>query len=1282
MSPASFKKNFEHPPLQYRTPSPPWSAFEPISPIGIGNTSADWEAPWRNDFKGQNGIKRPLDAEPHLTRGYYLQQRDSHGAMETFASIALATDRSREAALLPVSPPSESLLTRQYQDTERASKRARSEKLHSSEWTPTEETRRTRPVTSYDQLSDSRTFEAELLLNFSQAARFSSLSWRANERSNLDRSSDPFRSPGVASMLRPNTKLACGAEWAADLDTVIPAKVSAHRNEAFQRSRDENTLQFPSASCQNTNIQILKPIQVENSSEKIITEPCPPHSQRLEDESIQELNINSIHLPKDILRLNCMEDPPNVSLPRGFTDETDRRFGPDSVVEEHEAMSSEDMKEPQQQRGQFNDSKREAADVQTFIGTREQILKQSITFKEISIPHEDAKLVSTVPDAAGVAASTARQATLPAVCSACHFTRNSTHVDYDNSSTSWISCDGCKAWFHFACAGFKSEREVRSVDKYRCRNCRPLHGSTTYVRKSSRAHSAIDYAGLNEGVLKTSDERPEHHYIKPIKEGIIKFLPETFARMRPELVTAEYFEKGNGMKEPIVIPAHLNPRPTFPGAETNAHENQDEPFDQLLQNASMVDDWLSHGSEFQRVSDHGQDALDMVMPQNLTVRKVADLYGLEEKVEVIDVKSQNGESKKWNMRRWADYYESSNNKAVRNVISLEVSRSRLGRLIRRPQIVRDMDLQDSVWPQELQARGEFPRVQLYCLMSVADCFTDFHIDFGGSSVFYHILKGKKTFLFIPPKEKHLKKYEEWCMSPAQNWTFLADQTKECYRVDLSEGDTMLIPAGWIHAVWTPEDSLVIGGNFLTRMHYGMQIRVAQIEKATGVARKFRYPQFQKLHWYTALKYLENDPLPSSVKELLQRGGFFHRERPAHYGFDEWGENSISGMENYHFRYYAQAELEGFPDLIRYLLRTALIDLGIIVEGITAETRNAVKKAIPRGYGEPFDILKNFAMWCAWKRGNEPIPQWAYPHAAPEGLASDSAGKMSAAALKKLDQDIALQAPRRQSARRQSRLQTSRKGSAVDPSNGLGRTIESKKHDSTSPVDLLNPTPTNPRTTPSTKTLIETITQEEVDVPSSGASEKQGKNARTALVSHRKPACESCRKRRRACNHRESIDCIITNAKALASPGGTTSEFPTLESNDASNNDCNQATVIKQNVDGQIPDNDEEQRHPEGHISQGLRQQSQDLSSSGAEFISNHEQREQLFGAGIRLLDSNDARTPTIIGASSPALVSDLESKARTAQNKEYHAVSGNSLHNSGRTKACNECRKSKVSISS
>ena len=32
------------------------------------------------------------------------------------------------------------------------------------------------------------------------------------------------------------------------------------------------------------------------------------------------------------------------------------------------------------------------------------------------------------------------------------------------------------------------------------------------------------------------------------------------------------------------------------------------------------------------------------------------------------------------------------------------------------------------------------QVQLYALLSVTDCFMDFHVDFGGSSVWYHVLR--------------------------------------------------------------------------------------------------------------------------------------------------------------------------------------------------------------------------------------------------------------------------------------------------------------------------------------------------------------------------------------------------------------------------------------------------------------------------------------------------------------------------------------------------------------
>jgi hypothetical protein len=44
----------------------------------------------------------------------------------------------------------------------------------------------------------------------------------------------------------------------------------------------------------------------------------------------------------------------------------------------------------------------------------------------------------------------------------------------------------------------------------------------------------------------------------------------------------------------------------------------------------------------------------------------------------------------------------------------------------------------------------FPQVQMYCLMGPGNAYTDFHIDFGGTSVWYHLVHGEKWFYFIPP----------------------------------------------------------------------------------------------------------------------------------------------------------------------------------------------------------------------------------------------------------------------------------------------------------------------------------------------------------------------------------------------------------------------------------------------------------------------------------------------------------------------------------------------------
>lgn len=1279
--PSSFKKNTDLAPIRYRTPSPPRCAFEPISPI-ITGIAAD-EIPRAETNGHPNGtFKRPYHLYHHDDTDLREESHLPAGPMDVFASIALAT-KSSGRHRLRTSTAAQST-NDGYYDLDRPSKRAKSERLPLSDWSRTTAAAKNRPATSYEQSPENRRFEAELLLNFAhEAAKLvhsPHQSPEVNPRSLLDAS---WQSPSIPpdptiqgseerGMSFTNGKVWNFANnikkaesqtqetgengFASEADSRQETILNRHMSNGpaseishtpFDRTGFEGKHLVPAIIIQQSDLYTRT-----GASEKGAGNGTAVifDNSELGDAKIHEVQ-HDVELKDQIndSGADANAEPHNVIS-------SDQRYRSTDPGRKDAMQAKEDMspalkdavKISEGQKGQkgLNNSKstnlevlgapeasqeevvdNESRTIHGALGDQVRAMHGDLTAEAEKTKNNTPEL-DTIANCASDVSITEGQLrpaiVTAAICASCKFGRNSPAIESDSNATSWISCDGCKSWFHFACAGFKNDREVRSVDKYRCRKCRPLYGSTTYVRKSSRAHSAIDYAGLHQGVIKTSDERPEHHYIKPIKDGTITFLPENFARMRPELVTIEYFEKGTGMKEPIVIPACFNPRPKTCENSNSAATRQPNDASPLnpLDDNDVAGDWFSRSTEPEMVLDQGQDALDMVIPQGLTVRQVAELYGQDEKVEVIDVKSQNGENKKWNMRRWVDYYENPNNKVVRNVISLEVSQSKLGRLIRRPQIVRDLDLQDSVWPGDLLAKGEYPRVQFYCLMSVADCFTDFHIDFGGSSVFYHILKGKKTFLFIPPKEKHLKKYEEWCMSPAQNWTFLGDQTKECYRVDLSEGDTMLIPAGWIHAVWTPEDSLVIGGNFLTRLNYSMQLRVAQVEKATGVAKKFRYPHFQKLHWYIALHYLEDDPLPQSVKELLHAGGTFVRHQPAHYEFDFWGENSRPGVENYHTRYYSQPELDGLPDLTRYLLRTALIDIGSISDGISAETRNAVKKSIPRGHGEPLDVLKKFAAWCAWKRGNEPIPHWAYPDAEPETLAPD---KLSAAAMRKLDREAALQAPRRQSARMQSQQAASEvlQGSPGGAPSSIGNAQNDITHVST---------PKKRRT-------------------SSGG---------THGMSHRKTACESCRKRRRACKHKDQIASSIPIARNEAMES-VSKDLDAILSNSTLSlepdpNDGQNSTLSTTSDSRPSESNDE---------NLGL---IPEPSSIGQ------------FNNVPNYQADDVASLSSLLAEPAVSTVSKVEGSMPLRTNTSLDSLSGNSVLVRPRHKACDECRKSKVSI--
>ncbi|KAJ7184115.1 jumonji superfamily protein [Mycena filopes] len=390
----------------------------------------------------------------------------------------------------------------------------------------------------------------------------------------------------------------------------------------------------------------------------------------------------------------------------------------------------------------------------------------------------------------------------------------------------WICCDVCKTWYHWRCATReppaslseedKKEYTIDRIDKWYCKPCLEKEPSRTITlkppaRKSDRKRNYQDYASLNLGLV--SDP---NRWMRMLENKTFK--KESFKRMHGSDVTVEWLEEDeDAMMEPIVV---------------------------------------------EKV-----DGLGMKMPpSDFTVEDVAELVGEETPVEVIDVATQSA-SPGWNLGKWADYIElePEAREKIYNVISLEVTGTKVGDMVLPPKLVREVDWVENFWPSTRKGKGHaYPKVQLYCLMGVASAWTDWHVDFAGSSVYYHILNGSKVFYFIKPTPANLAAYERWSGTELQS-AWLGDMVDEVTKIVLTAGNTMIIPSGWIHAVYTPVDTIVFGGNFLHSFAMPMQIKIRKIEIATQVPKKFRFPLFTKLCWYVGDKYLRDLKAPAGTE---------------------------------------------------------------------------------------------------------------------------------------------------------------------------------------------------------------------------------------------------------------------------------------------------------------------------------------------------------------------------------------------------------------------------------
>jgi len=281
-------------------------------------------------------------------------------------------------------------------------------------------------------------------------------------------------------------------------------------------------------------------------------------------------------------------------------------------------------------------------------------------------------------------------------------------------------------------------------------------------------------------------------------------------------------------------------------------------------------------------SKHYPSDLNMWYPRDLLGEDIstARLDGFvcpDMEIPTIDVMTQE-EGPMFSIRDIQRYFSTPVEKRDRmlNIVSFNLGLTDLCGFVVPPSIVRELDLVRRVWPRQGMSRFQredvwnpfaflhegdddgdvyaAPETMTYLLLGPAGAYTDWHVDMGGSSVWYHVVKGQKVFMAAPNTEKNIQAFLEWSSSEEQV-TFLGERLEGCVRAVLMPGDTLFLPGGWLHAVSTPQDSIVLGGNYINPLQLGKSLQVIDIEKALRVGKDATYPKYDMLMYYAACDFI-------------------------------------------------------------------------------------------------------------------------------------------------------------------------------------------------------------------------------------------------------------------------------------------------------------------------------------------------------------------------------------------------------------------------------------------
>lgn len=135
----------------------------------------------------------------------------------------------------------------------------------------------------------------------------------------------------------------------------------------------------------------------------------------------------------------------------------------------------------------------------------------------------------------------------------------------------------------------------------------------------------------------------------------------------------------------------------------------------------------------------------------------------------------------------------------------------------------------------------------------AQSFINFSTSPGGATTWLKVLKGSVTVLLVPPTETNLSLYCSWVDSGARDkgYSFLEGSISGTRKACVPEGSQLMVPGGFITALFVNADSLLVNSHFLASKNLALQFYCWSSEELLKTPQSKRFPSFVQAMWHLA-----------------------------------------------------------------------------------------------------------------------------------------------------------------------------------------------------------------------------------------------------------------------------------------------------------------------------------------------------------------------------------------------------------------------------------------------